>query len=456
MDSPAHKLWQNSLNIIQKNLPTQYYQTWFEPLQYVSFEADVLTVGVPNKFFAGYFDKHFAPYLMHAVSSIFGPGIKLQYQLPVETLENVQNEALIKTDTGNGKNALNSVQHSRPLPALDPQLNPRYTFDNFVEGESNKLSRSIGLNISENPGHSTFNPFFLHGPSGVGKTHLVNAIGVRIRELYPEKRVLFVSAHVFKTQYTDSVLHNTPNDFIYFYQSIDVLIIDDIQEITTTKTQQAFFHIFNHLQQNNKQIIMTCDRPPALLEGLEERMLTRFKWGTMAEMEKPDTKLKRDILRSKILRDGLPIPNEVIQYIAQHVESSVREIEGIINSIMAYSVVNNCEIDLQLTQRVVARVVNLEKKELTTDDIIATVCRQYGIKQKEIVSKSRKQAIVQARQIAMHLCHKYTEATYSQMGRIFGKRDHSTVLYACNQVSRRISVDKAFRREVEELESKLK
>ena len=342
------------------------------------------------------------------------------------------------------------------MPPIDPQLNPRYTFDNFVEGASNKLPRSVGISIADTPGKSTFNPFFLYGPSGVGKTHLVNAIGVRIRELYPEKRVLFVSAHVFKTQYTDSVIHNTQNDFINFYQTIDVLIIDDIQEITTAKTQQSFFHIFNHLQQNNRQIIITCDRPPVELEGMEERMLTRFKWGMTAELEKPDTQLRRDILISKIRKDGLVIPPEVVQYIARNVESSVRELEGIINSIMAYSVVDNCEIDLQLTQRIVARAVNLEKKELVPDDIIAAVCKRYGHKQKELASKSRKQSIVQSRQLAMYLIHKYTESTYSQLGRLFGKRDHSTVLYACNQTARRISVDKAFRREVEELEAALK
>ena len=274
--------------------------------------------------------------------------------------------------------------------------------------------------------------------------------------MHPEKRVLFVSAHVFKTQYTDSVIHNTQNDFINFYQTIDVLIIDDIQEITTAKTQQSFFHIFNHLQQNNRQIIITCDRPPVLLAGMEERMLTRFKWGMTAELEKPDTKLRRDILISKIRRDGLVIPAEVVQYIAAHVESSVRELEGIINSIMAYSVVDNCEIDLELTQRVVARAVNLERKELSADDIAATVGQRYGVKPKEMASKSRKQTIVQARQLAMYLIHKYTDMTYSGLGRMFGKRDHSTVLYACNQVAHRIGVEKNFRREVEEIEATLK
>ena len=449
--------WQECLNIIRKTVPEQHFNAWFEPLEFVRCEDGMLLLCVPNKFFYDYFDRYYAVYLVPAMKEVYGTGVQHKYMLKPDNPENKTNEPILKTGPATvHKNALNTVQHPGELPPIDPQLNPRYTFDNFVEGTSNKLPRSVGISIADTPGKSTLNPFFLYGPSGVGKTHLVNAIGVRIRELYPEKRVLFVSAHVFKTQYTDSVIHNTQNDFINFYQTIDVLIIDDIQEITTAKTQQSFFHIFNHLQQNNRQIIITCDRPPVELEGMEERMLTRFKWGMTAELEKPDTQLRRDILISKIRKDGLVIPPEVVQYIARNVESSVRELEGIINSIMAYSVVDNCEIDLQLTQRIVARAVNLEKKELVPDDIIAAVCKRYGHKQKELASKSRKQSIVQSRQLAMYLIHKYTESTYSQLGRLFGKRDHSTVLYACNQTARRISVDKAFRREVEELEAALK
>lgn len=457
MSNSTDALWQKCLTIIKENVPAIHYKGWYDALAYVSYDSHVLTLGVPNKFFAEYFDRHYAGYMLKVAAYVYGEAVKLQYRLATETPVQAQPEPIFKTGGGEvSKNALNPVQRQGNLPPIDPQLNARYTFDNFVEGESNKLARSVALSITETPGKNSFNPFFLYGPSGVGKTHLVNAAGVRIRELYPEKRVLFVSAHVFKTQYTDSVIHNTSNDFINFYQTIDVLIIDDIQEITTAKTQQAFFHIFNHLQQNNRQIVITCDRPPVLLEGMEERMLTRFKWGVTAEIEKPDTLLRRDILISKIRRDGLVIPTEVIQYIASHVNSSVRELEGIVNSIMAYSVVDNCEIDLHLTKRVVARAVNLEKKEITIDDIISTVCKHTGLKQKDLASKSRKQANVQARQLAMYLCHKYTDISYSQLGRRFGGRDHSTVLYACNQVARRISVDKPYRREVEDLESTLK
>ena len=456
MDSTPHTLWQKCLDIIRQTVPEQHFRAWFEPLEFVSFQADELLLCVPNQFFCEYFDQHYAAYLMRAMNAVCGGRVRLNYKLKPAPVQNATNEPLLVVRNDAGQNRKGNPQ-AAPKPApVDPQLNPRYTFENFVEGASNKLARSVGISIAETPGKIAFNPFFLYGPSGVGKTHMVNAIGVRIRELYPEKRVLFVSAHVFKTQFTDSVIHNTQNEFINFYQTIDVLIIDDIQEITTAKTQQSFFHIFNHLQQNNRQIIITCDRPPVLLEGMEERMLTRFKWGMTAEMEKPDTQLRRDILVSKIRKDGLVIPPEVVQYIAQHVESSVRELEGIINSIMAYSVVDNCEIDLQLTQRIVARAVNLEQKGLSVDDIISAVCNRYGVKAKELMSKSRKQAVVLPRQLAMYLIHKYTDMSYSQLGRLFGKRDHSTVLYACNQMAHRISVDKQFRREVEELEAALK
>ena len=456
MDSTPHTLWQKCLDIIRQTVPEQHFRAWFEPLELVSFQADELLLCVPNQFFCEYFDQHYAAYLMRAMNAVRGGRVRLNYKLKPAPVQNATNEPLLVVRNDAGQNRKGNPQAAPKLAPVDPQLNPRYTFENFVEGASNKLARSVGITIAETPGKIAFNPFFLYGPSGVGKTHMVNAIGVRIRELYPEKRVLFVSAHVFKTQFTDSVIHNTQNEFINFYQTIDVLIIDDSQEITTAKTQQSFFHIFNHLQQNNRQIIITCDRPPVLLEGMEERMLTRFKWGMTAEMEKPDTQLRRDILVSKIRKDGLVIPPEVVQYIAQHVESSVRELEGIINSIMAYSVVDNCEIDLQLTQRIVARAVNLEQKGLSVDDIISAVCNRYGVKAKELMSKSRKQAVVLPRQLAMYLIHKYTDMSYSQLGRLFGKRDHSTVLYACNQMAHRISVDKQFRREVEELEAALK
>lgn len=447
MEQTAQGKWNVCLQYIQGNLPEQTFRTWFASLKFVSLKDDKLTVSVPNEFVYEYIDEHFLDLMKKALVQQFGNHIKLLYQI-----EKKEEEQPVQK----GKPAAAGIPQPKQLPPVDPQLNPCYTFENFVEGASNRLARTVGLSIAEKPGQSTFNPFFLYGPSGVGKTHLANAIGVRLRELYPEKRVLFVSAHLFRIQYTDSVIHNTFNDFINFYQTIDVLIIDDIQELTTARTQQAFFHIFNHLQQNRRQLVITCDRPPVLFEGIEERMLTRFKWGMIAELERPDIALRKAILASKIRRDGLSIPKEVVQYIAQNVESSVRELEGIVNSIMAYSIVDNCGIDLELAARVVARAVNLEKKELSVDDIMQAVAQHYGVKPKELASKTRKQNIVQARQLAIYLSHKYTGQSYSQIGRHFGGRDHSTVLHSCNQIARRMSVDKNFRREVEGLEMALK
>ena len=351
-DTPDPK-WQLFLDCLRNQVSPQDFSTWFSVLKMIRFANGELFVGVPNRFFPEIIEQRFAGELKSALAQAYGPSARLHYQVVnPETSGNSERERELQVREN--KQEVVTPQTRRVLP-LDPNLNPSYTFDNFLEGEANRLSRSVGLNISENPGRGSFNPFFLYGPSGVGKTHLANAIGVRTKQLHPEMRVLFVSAHVFKTQYTESVRKNTQNDFINFYQTIDVLIIDDIQEITTAKTQLAFFHIFNHLQQNNRQIVITCDRPPVLFEGIEERMLTRFKWGMVAEMERPDVKLRRDILRSKIKRDGLTFPENVISFIAKNVESSVRELEGIVNSIMAYSVVDNCDIDLALAERVVAR-----------------------------------------------------------------------------------------------------
>ena len=452
-DTPDPK-WQLFLDCLRNQVSPQDFSTWFSVLKMIRFANGELFVGVPNRFFPEIIEQRFASELKSALAQAYGPSARLHYQVvnPEAGGDPERERALQAREN---KQEVITPQTRRVLP-LDPNLNPSYTFDNFLEGEANRLSRSVGLNISENPGRGSFNPFFLYGPSGVGKTHLANAIGVRTKQLHPEMRVLFVSAHVFKTQYTESVRKNTQNDFINFYQTIDVLIIDDIQEITTAKTQLAFFHIFNHLQQNNRQIVITCDRPPVLFEGIEERMLTRFKWGMVAEMERPDVKLRRDILRSKIKRDGLTFPENVISFIAKNVESSVRELEGIVNSIMAYSVVDNCDIDLALAERVVARAVNLEKKQLTADDIIQTVAQHFSLKAKDLISKSRKQAIVRARQLAIFLCHKYTDMPYLQIGQRFGGRDHSTIIYSCNQVTKDLSTVKDYRRTLEEIEAKLK
>lgn len=361
------------------------------------------------------------------------------------------------TTTTAAKPQVKEVPQQPLVTQLDSHLKGDYNFETFIEGESNKLSRSVAEAVALNPAKTIFNPLFIYGASGVGKTHLVNAIGTKIKELYPDKRVLYVSAHLFQVQYTDSVRNNTVNDFINFYQTIDVLIIDDIQEFAgVTKTQNTFFHIFNHLHQNGKQLILTSDRSPVLLQGVEERLITRFKWGMVAELEKPTVELRRDILRNKIRRDGLQFPPEVVDYIAENVSDSVRDLEGIIISIMAHATIYNRDIDLELAQRIVKKVTHNENKPVTIDDILRVVCTHYGLESNAIHTKSRKRDVVQARQVAMYLAKTYTDLSTAKIGNLIGNRDHATVLHACKTIKALKDVDKAFQTEMDEIQAELK
>ena len=400
-----------------------------------------------------------------ALNKEIGEGTQLVYRVLIDKT-NDQTIDLVGTnrsrvlppskDIKGANKAPNPMQ--APVPQdLDSQLNPNYNFENFIKGSSNELSRTVGETVAMNPA-KTFNPLFLYGSSGVGKTHLTNAIGTRIKELYPEKRVLYVSAHLFQVQYTDSVRTNHFNDFISFYQTIDVLIIDDIQEFAgLTKTQNTFFHIFNHLHQNGKQLILTSDRAPVMLQGMEDRLLTRFKWGLVAELEKPDTELRRNILRNKIRRDGLNIPESVVNYIAENVNESVRELEGIINSLLAQSIIFKREIDMDLAERIIRKAVRLqETKPITIETIISKVCEHYNFDESVIHSKTRKREVVQVRQIAMYLAKKHTEISASKIGMLIGNRDHATVLHACKIVKDLIEVNKPFKSELEEIEASLK
>ena len=406
-------LWNRCLEIIRDNVPESTYKTWFVPIVPLKYEDKTLIVQVPSQFFYEFLEDKFVDLLRKTLYKVIGDGTKLMYNVLVDKSSGATvNQESTTRSTAIPQSGLPRVDERKApgllrAPAvqdLDPHLNPNYNFETFIEGYSNKLSRSVAEAVAENPAKTVFNPLFLHGASGVGKTHLANAIGTRIKELYPDKRVLYVSAHLFQVQYTDSVRNNTTNDFINFYQTIDVLIIDDIQEFAgVTKTQNTFFHIFNHLHQNGKQLILTSDRAPVLLQGMEERLLTRFKWGMVAELEKPTVELRKNILRNKIHRDGLQFPSEVIDYIAENVNESVRDLEGIVISIMAHSTIYNKEIDLDLAQRIVRKVVRCETKAVTIDDIINVVCKHFDLESSAIHTKSRKREVVQARQVAMYL-----------------------------------------------------
>ena len=346
-----------------------------------------------------------------------------------------------------------SVTH---VQEIDSQLNLHQTFDNYVEGESNKFCRSIGLTIAEHPQGTQFNPMFVHGPSGCGKTHLVNAIGLRCKEIYKNKRVLYVSAREFQMQYTNANMQGKINDFIGFYQTIDMLIVDDVQEwLNSAKTQETFFHIFNHLFRTDKRIILVSDRPPVQLSGMMDRLITRFSCGVLAEMEKPNVQLCVDILKRKIQRDGLHISEPVIKYIAENVNGSIREIQGIINSLMAYSITYNCNIDMNFVERMVTRAMKTDNQALTIDDIIRIVSTHYDVTEQQVKGRLRKREIVLPRQVIMYLADKHIRMPASRIGRCVGGRDHSTVIHSIRLVTEKIQQDKDFCCEIQALEQEL-
>jgi chromosomal replication initiator protein len=411
-----------------------------------------------------YLEQHYVALLSKVLSRCFGSSIQLNYRIvadqkhhvtvDVEGSEPINIEPRQSQRMGN---KAPSVLDSATPQDIDPQLDLHKTFQSFIEGDSNKLPRTVGLTIAEHPGKSTFNPFFVYGPSGCGKTHLINAIGVRCKETYPSRRVLYVSARLFQVQFTDATRQNTVNDFIRFYQSIDVLIVDDVQEwATATKTLDTFFHIFDHLFRLGKQIILASDRPPVDLLGVKDRLLTRFACGLIAELEKPNEQLCVDILNSKCRRDGLKIPDDVIRFIAQTANGSVRDLEGVINSLLAYSVVYNSNIDMRLAERIIKRAVKVDNHPLTIDDIVEKVCHHYGVSQQQVMSRSRKRDYVLVRQVSMYLAQKYTRMPASRIGQLIGGRDHSTVIHSCTTVEQRLKVDKAFVTELSSIENSFK
>lgn len=456
-------LWDKCLALIKENVSEQQYKTWFSPIVFESFsEKDkTLLVQVPSPYVYEYLEEYYIDLLSRVLSKCFGAGVRLTYRIVADKTHglttDVQAGEAVDIDhpqpTSRGNKAPTPLDAAVPQD-LNPQLNPKQTFNNFIEGNSNKLPRTVGLSIAEHPGKSTFNPFYMFGPSGCGKTHLINAIGVRCKELYPQKRVLYVSARLFQVQFTDSLLKKRINDFINFYQSIDVLIVDDIQEwATATSTLDTFFHIFNHLFRNGKQIILASDRPPVDLQGMKDRLLTRFSCGLIAEMEKPNVELCVDILKNKCRRDGLKIPEDVIRYIAETARGSVRDLQGVINSLLAYSVVYNCNVDMHLAERVIKRAVKVDNHPLTVDDILEKVCNHFNVTQQNVFSRSRKREYVLVRQVSMYLAQKYTKMPASRIGQLIGNRDHSTVIHSCSTIEKRLKIDKDFQSEMSEIET---
>ncbi len=456
--------WDNALALIRENVSQQQYDTWFRPIVFESFDdaKKTLLVQVPSPFVYEYLEENYVDLLIKVLHRTFCEGIRLNYRVVTDKEHKLSQD--IESDPADieQKPRTRANQSPTPLDAaqpqqIDPQLNPHLSFANYIEGASNKLPRSVGQSIAEHPNTTQFNPMFIYGPSGCGKTHLVNAIGLRTKQLYPQKRVLYISARLFQVQYTNAVLQNSTNDFIRFYQTIDMLIVDDIQEwISAPKTQDTFFHIFDHLFRNGKRIILASDRPPVDLKGMPERLLTRFSCGLIAELEKPNTQLCVDILENKIRKDGLHIPSDVIEFISQTANGSVRDLQGVVNSLMAYSIVYNSNIDMRLAERVIKRAVKIDDKPLTVDEIIETVCNHFNVSPSAVGGKSRKRDFVVARQVSMYLAQKYTKMPASRIGKLVGNRDHSTVIHSCTQVENRLKVDKEFLAEIQSLENSFK
>ncbi|OFX85408.1 MAG: chromosomal replication initiation protein DnaA [Bacteroidetes bacterium GWF2_33_16] len=476
MDNNKHQeIWSNCLKIIRDNVPSISFRTWFEPIIPLKVEENILTIQVPSPFFYEYLEEQYIDILRKTLRKELGNDAKLEYSVVMENSVYSNNKPFTVKFPTNYKTELKNKPVTVPLSSeeksiknpfiipgikklhVDPRLNPDNNFNNFVEGECNRLARSAGNAVAENPGGTAFNPLFIYGDSGLGKTHLSQAIGIRVKEQYPEKTVLYVNANKFQTQFVEAVRNNNKNDFLHFYQMIDVLIIDDVQEFAgKEKTQDIFFHIFNHLHQSGKQLILTSDKAPVEMQGMEQRLLSRFKWGLSADLQTPDFETRIAILRQKIYHDGIVITDEVIDYIASHITTNIRELEGALISLLAQSTLNKKEITLELAKLMIDRLVKNSKKELSVDYIQKVVCDYFNLSPDSLQSKTRKREIVQARQIAMYFSKTLTKSSLASIGAQIGGKDHATVLHACKTVNNLMDTDKRFKGQIESIEKKLK
>ena len=432
-----------------------------------------LSIQVPSKFFYEWLEEHYVKILKVALTKELGDHAKLVYIIKMENTYGNNQPFTEKIPSAN-RSAIKSQQANIPLKNKNPQLknpfvipgirnvkiesqlNPVYSFENFLEGDSNRLARNAGIAVANKPGGTSFNPLLIFGGVGLGKTHLAHAIGVDVKDKYPEKTVLYISAEKFTQQYIESVKKNNRNDFIHFYQIIDVLIIDDVQFLSgKSGTQDVFFHIFNHLHQNGKQVILTSDKAPVDMQDIEQRLLSRFKWGLSAELQKPDFETRVSIVKNKLYRDGVEMSDEVIDYIAKNIKTNVRELEGAIISLIAQSSFNKKEITIGLAKEIVEKFVKNTKREVSIDYIQKVVSDYFQMDVDTLQSKTRKRHIVQARQLAMFFAKKFTKASLASIGSQIGQRDHATVLHACKTVDNLSSTDKQFRKYVEDLTKKL-
>jgi len=465
-------VWNNCLTIIRDNVTGQNFKTWFKPIKAIALEDKTLTIQVPSQFCFEWLEKHYLTLMKKTIMREIGKDAKLEYNILLENSSDKKpyiskvpssGQADVKNNPISMPISMNSSTIRNPfiIPGLqkiniNPQLNESYTFDAYIEGECNRLARSAGFAVSQNPGGTSFNPLFIYGSGGLGKTHLANAIGIEVKNNHPEKIVLYVSADKFLTQFVDAIKDNKRNDFVHFYQSIDVLIIDDVQFLCgKEKTQDVFFHIFNHLHQNKKQVILTSDKAPVDIIGMEQRLLSRFKWGLSADLQSPDLETRLAILKNKIKKDGIDIPYEVIEYIAYSITTNVRELEGALISLLAQSSLNRKEITIDLAKNMLDKFVKNTVREVSIDYIQKVVCDYFDIPIEIMKSKTRKREIVQCRQLAMFFSKQMTKNSLAMIGKHCGNKDHATVLHACKTVNNLADTDKRFKGYISDIEKKL-
>ena len=464
------EIWNQCLSVIKDNTEAQSFETWFRPIVPIALVDNVLTIQVPSQFFYEWLESHYIELLKKTIKRVIGPDGKLDYSIIMDSSDATVSMKLPSSNHSDPKNQL-----GRPAPeklselpmnpfvipglkklVIDPQLNENYTFDNFIEGECNRVARQGGLAITRNPGKTPFNPLLLYSNTGLGKTHLCHAIGLETKRLHPEATVLYVQAEQFTNQYITASKNKNLNDFVHFYQMIDVLIIDDIQFLAKKPmTQETFFHIFNYLHQNNKQLVITSDKLPADLQDMEARLLSRFKWGLTAELQMPDIPTRMAILQNKLYTNGIVLSDEVVDYLASNVRTNVRELEGIMISLVAQSSLNKKTITLDLTKQIIDRFIRNSVKEVSVEYIVNVVCEYFGISIDQMESNSRKQQVVQARQVAMFLSKKFSSVSLNSIGMQCGKKDHATVSHACKTIANRLDTDKQFKATLAEIEKKI-
>lgn len=472
-EKSASTIWNDCLEIIKDNVSAQSFKTWFEPIKPVELKGTVLTIQVPSQFFYEWLEEHYVSLLRKTIKRELGTSARLEYRIVVENSSNGSTPSTVdypNYNSGNNSNpdvgfpyflTGNQIKNPFVIPGLkkiniDSQLNANYNFDSFVEGDCNRLARSAGYAVAQKPGGTAFNPLVAYGGVGLGKTHLAQAIGNEVKQNFPNKTVLYVSSEKFTNQFFDAVKNNSVNDFVHFYQLIDVLIVDDIQFFgNKEKTQDIFFHIFNHLHQNGKQLVLTSDRPPRDLEGMEERLLSRFKWGLSADLQVPDFETRIAILEKKMYADGIELPREVVEFVAYNINTNVRELEAALISLLAQASLNKKEVDLDLAKKIIKNFVKSISREVSIDYIQKTVCDYFNVQVDMLREKTRKRMIVQARQLSMFLAKNYTKNSLKVIGKHFGGRDHSTVIHSCQAVQNLIDTDQEFREAVADIQKKI-